>query len=610
MSFGKRFSFAFSSAQPSTALVPGVFDVAIAGHPFMLDTSLPKGTHQHQSVPYLDKYLTSPVFGSPSSAAEIGEVSLNPDVSWRRSAAAWHHGAGQKHFDLAESDRARFRTSKGIDCWTQGQISLLPDVVKKRTTTNTNLQLVTAGTYLYLADGSALLYTDDLSTWTAVTGVSTAVSSVATDGNTIWVALAAGVYSTTRGSASAASFNGLANVDLLGYANGRLMAAVGAAIYNIVDTTTPTALFTHDNTDWAWVGFCAGDTCIYAAGYSGDYSAIYRIPIKSDGTGLDAPIIAAQLPRGETALGVFNDLGQVFVGTSEGLRMATPTTSGALVLGSVTQVGPVRCATGFGRFVWFGWEDYDSTSTGLGRADLTVINTDAPAYATDLMATAQGQVSSVVTFGGKRAFAVSGVGVYEEDTNLVASGTLDSGLITFDLPDPKVAQAIDVRHTEPLVGSHSVSFSVDEGTFTLLGKHTADTAETPFTCRATKGDVFEIRQTLTRDSDTTTEGPAVTRMTLMAIPAAVSGQQLTVPVLLRSRVQPKIGSPRDGDPGDDLAFLKGLRITKQTFTYQELGHSYKATMQDWQFLPSQPTQDRKAMEGTFIAQMIVQDITT
>lgn len=715
MSLNTRFNAPFTSGASSSTLVPDPYPCAVNGRPFMIDTNQTPDQHQHASIPYLTKYLTSPVFGSPTSVAEVGESSLNPDISWRRSSAAWHHGAGQNHFDLAESDRLRFRSSKGIDVWTIGQFGLLPDTTNKRSSANTNLHGLTAGTYAYVVDGSALKYTTDFVTYSDA-GIATSISSADSDGHTVWSATGSGVYQTTRGTGSSTVYNDLV-CSLITYTKGRLMAAQGPSIYNIVsghiavptgltvapvgttgsttyayrvsannsagqtlacaqvvitngnatlsatnfnqlnwtavvgatsytvygrtsgaeleletsstnsyqdtlhivtpagalptsDTSgaAPTALFTQANSDWQWVGFATGDSCIYAAGYSGDYSAIYRIPIKSDGTGLDAPVQAGELPTGETALSIVGYLSFVYIGTTVGIRLATQASSGELQIGSAIPCGPVRCAVGFGRFVYFGWENYDTTSTGLGRLDVTVINTDAPAYATDLMATAQGHVTSVFVLNSTVAFTVAGTGLFLQSVDLVASGQIDSGLITYDLPDPKVAQSIDVRHQEPLNGTHAVALAADEGAFSLLGIHDGTTAETPFSCRTTTGEVFEVRHILTPSLTAPTMGPFIQRATLMSIPAALSGEQITVPLLIRTYDSTDSGSEFVRSIPDDLSFLKNLRKTKQSFSYQEGGVSYRATMQDYTFMTGQLTTDRSAYEGTFFAQLLVQSL--
>jgi hypothetical protein len=278
-----------------------------------------------------------------------------------------------------------------------------------------------------------------------------------------------------------------------------------------------------------------------------------------------------------------------------------------LQLGSVIPVGAVRCALGVGRFVWFGWENYDTTSTGLGRLDVTVINTDAPAYASDLMATGQGHVLSIAQQAGSVAFTVSALGVYAQSTDLVPSGSLDTGIVTFDLPDPKVAQYIDIRHQLPLAGTHAVSLSSDEGVFALLGTHSAVTPEAVFSARDSKAEVYELRHTLTRDTVTTT-GPVLNRWMLAAIPAARSGEQINVPLLLRGYDSTDSGATYPRSPVDDLVFLKALRASKQSFAYQEGRTTYKGIMQDYTWIPAQLLTDRSGFGGTFVAQILVQAV--
>ena len=94
-------------------------------------------------------------------------------------------------------------------------------------------------------------------------------------------------------------------------------------------------------------------------------------------------------------------------------------------------------------FVWFGWNgDFDGESTGLGRVDLGAFNTTTPAYASDLMATGSGVVSSIVTYGGVRYFTVEGSGLWAEDTNRVPTGFLTSRRqLNYSLPDPKISRS-------------------------------------------------------------------------------------------------------------------------------------------------------------------------
>ena len=50
---------------------------------------------------------------------EPGEQSIDNQF-WVRSQTDWSFGSGQTHYDHADSNRARFSSSVGIDPWTKG----------------------------------------------------------------------------------------------------------------------------------------------------------------------------------------------------------------------------------------------------------------------------------------------------------------------------------------------------------------------------------------------------------------------------------------------------------------------------------------------------------
>jgi hypothetical protein len=199
MRFGSRLTSSFYSGAALSSLVPGVYPVSLNGRPYMLDDSKP---FVQRTVPLLRQQA--------DASASPGEASINPEDLWRRSVESWHHGAGQTSYDRADSDPFRFRSSKGVDVWTQHALSLLPGTGQELASANTNLQLAVAGTRLYALDGTALKFTTDVAsagaaTWTAVTGMPGAAgTSIASDGFNVWTANAAnGVYATNRGSGAA-----------------------------------------------------------------------------------------------------------------------------------------------------------------------------------------------------------------------------------------------------------------------------------------------------------------------------------------------------------------------------------------------------------------------
>jgi hypothetical protein len=590
MSLALGFSSPYFTGSSRTLEVPGRFHCSLAGRPYMIDMAR-MAEFRRQSIPLLREQADNT--GAP------GEQTLSPEELWRRSQDDWTHGAGQQFLDREDSDNQRFRSSKGVDVWTRWQLSLLPATTVRRASASPSLQVLPAGDRLYIRDGAALVHSADLATFTAVTGLpATAASSLATDGYNVFSAHGAnGVFSTVRGTTTATSYNTVA-VTLLGYVKGRLMAANGPTLYNITSTTTPAALYTHPNTDFTWVGFAEGPTAIYAAGFSGDKSLIYRTVIKPDGTALDTPVIAGQLPDGEVVRAIYGYLGFLCVGTDLGVRFCAIDASGNLTIGALIRTNSaVRCFEGQDRFVWFGWTNYDATSTGLGRMDLSeFIGPLTPAYASDLMVTGQGRALSVATFRNKRVLAISGLGVYEQSNTLVTSGTLDTGLITYGLPDLKTAVYLDVRVADP-VDTNLAYISVDGGDFVLIGKRSSRLVD-PFAVGERDGETFELRHELRNDDAVTGVGPVLTRYTLRAYPRPAQGETFLVPLLLHEKINDLNERVHTQKPVVEFDRLVALRTSKRLVTLQIGAQSYTVSVDDALFQYSHLTSDGRDWNGT------------
>jgi hypothetical protein len=594
MSLALTFSDPYYTGESRSTDVPGRYHCSIGGHAYMIDTArLQEFTRR--GIPLLREQADNT--GAP------GEQTLSPEELWRRSQDDWSHGAGQTHLDRKDSDNQRFRSSKGIDVWTKWQMGLLPDTTQVRASTNTGLELAAVGSRLYVIDGAALAYSTNGTTFTAVTGLPAAApTSIATNGFDVWTAHgASGVYATNRTTGASTSYNAVA-ATLVGYVKGRLMAANGASLYNITASgTAPAALYTQPNTDWRWTGFAEGSNAIYAAGFSGDKSLVYRTAVKQDGTALDIPIVAGELPDGEIVRSISGYLGFILLGTDKGVRFAAADASGNLTIGALIRTTqPVHCFEGQDRFVWFGWSNYDGTSTGLGRLDLTVfISSLTPGYASDLMVTGQGVVRSVVTFGNKLYLTVDGLGVYAQSVNLVASGTLDTGLISYGLPDLKTAVYLDVK-LAAAVDTNNAYLSVDGKGFALVGQR-AGSAVAPFVVGEMSGETFEIRHELVNTGGDAT-GPTVTRWTLRSYPRPSQGEQFFVPVLLHERVETRAGSEHY-DPTEEFEFLVGLRESKRLVTYQIGSASHTVTVDDALFQYSHLTKNGRAWNGTALLRL-------
>lgn len=581
-------------ATGSSPEVPIPFIVAINGHLYLEDLEFKPWKRQAFRAT-----TTSTTRTQADTSNEPGEQSLSTESLWRRTQDSWHEGAGQTFLDRKNSSEFAFRSSKGINPWTQWQISLLPDTTQALSSANTNLAVAVCGSHLYLIDGQALKFTTDLSSWTTVTGTpAVTASSLCSDGHTVYVAYgASGVYSTTEGAASATQYvtTGVDATSVIRFTMGRLMIGKGAAIYNIIATgALPTALFTSNISGFTWNDFASGLSVIYASGTSGDKSTIYRIGIATDGTTLSAPVVAGQLPYGETVSALYGYVnGVLAIGTSQGWRFAEQaTTAGDLNIGPLPAVGTfplqsVGAFSGYNRFVWGAYSNYDNTSTGLFRMDPSTFTADVePAWASDLMATAQGAVLSVAHFNGTPVFTVSGVGVYGQATTYVASGSIDSGLITYGLADKKMPVFVDLSHGET-TGTIATWVSLDSGPFSLCG--TIATPNTTFDELPTPqvlSESIEIREVLTAGPGNTVT-PVLSRHTLRSVPAPAVPTDWNVVIQLRERaVLRDVSFPMV--PSAEYAYLDNLRETKQLCTLQ-VGNMgpYTVTIESIDWIPEQ-----------------------
>lgn len=576
--------------------VPGRFQIALNGRPYVLD--LASNLFRRESVPLLRNQA--------DTGGTTGENSINPQELWRRPQDSWHMGAGQRFFDKPDSDPAGFRASKGVDVWTKNLLSLLPDTAPILSATGL---LATTADWLYHA-GASLQRTNTVTgtpAWTTVTGTPGSAASVASDGFNVYTAHgAAGLYSTASGATTTTSFN-TGPATLVRYVKGRLMTANGPSIYNVTTTGAgPTALFTHPNAAFQWVDFAEGPGQIFAAGFAGDKSLIYRTAVLADGTALDTPIVAGELPDGEVVRSVTGYLGFLLIGSDLGVRLANIDASGNLTIGGLIRTpSAVLCFEPQDRFVWYGLSNYDATSTGLGRLDLSVFPAPlTPAYTSDLMADGQSAVTSVVTFAGRRVFTTAS-NVHAQTDSLVTSGTLDTGGITYGIPDDKVAVYVDVRH-EPLLGEVDLALAASPGgLLTDLGGSDAQGSTTPpFATPAGQraSDIFEVRITLRRSVTVPTAGPRVTRTNLRAYPRPTRSAVYQVPILLRESYTTDCGDVTF-DVGEELRILTALAQDQTLVTYQEGPNSHTVLVEDYTWQPYRTTPDGMAWTGTLVLKL-------
>ena len=393
---------------------------------------------------------------------------------------------------------------------------------------------------------------------------------------------------------------------------------------NINNNYPADVLYTHPNPQWVWSDAIGGATQVYFAGYIKGTSGtpvsyggcIYRSSMPgasvTSATGLGttssssvvqpwiltSPIQALPMSPDEYPTCLFSYLNYIFIGTNRGIRMTQtlsqydPTAtmtgdlkSGPLIPNILQPVSlPVTSIIGDGRFIWFSWNNYDATSTGLGKLDLSnFIAGDplAPSYASDLMITGQGTISSMVwdPYHNVPLVAVNGLGVFAPYASnaggnmvvskYVASGTITSGTFDYGIPDQKMPVYFD---TNCVISSGSVSANIilDPGspsTSTLATGSITTSGTSEVALANTKAEQFQV-QVVLNSGTSNTVSPILHRWCLKAWPTVVQGTAISVVLQLFS-VNVVSGMEIFTDPYDNFNWLEQLRQSQNLVTYTE-----------------------------------------
>jgi hypothetical protein len=530
------------------------------------------------------------------TSGEPGEQTLSPLDLWRRTQDDWGLGAGQTYFDRNEHgdragdapSRSRFQSSSGINPWTVGEASLLNAVTLARSSANSGLLCVVAGSRLYFADGQTLRYTTDLSSFSSVTGTpASTITTLATDGYTVYIGYGSAqfIHTTNTGTGAASAWGSTHKADKLGFYKNRLIGALGTALENFTSTTAKTTLtptFLTAPTGWTWDAFGEGFSHVYAAANLGDKGMIWGITITPEGTALAQPTIVGRTLDGENVKGLGFYQGIVFVGTSKGVRVAYGGRGSVQPGPLIATPSSVLCFEPQDSWVWHGLTNNDGSNTGLGRlSPADEVASQKLAWATDLMYAGQGAVRSVVTFLNRRVFTVDGVGLVAENTaSAVASGVLNVGRVTYGVPDRKFFRYAEVQtQAVGAGGSVGVQASADGGTYSpsvsvTAAAQTVDLADAGGDTLT--GRDLNLRFTLTRNTDLSS--PKLTRWSLRSLPIPRRGRAYRVVLDLRESWVDPMGQEHWMDVAAENDFLVGLENAGVPVTLQIGNRRYEAVI--------------------------------
>jgi hypothetical protein len=528
-----------------------IYDVAIGGQPFLLASS-DKYPYQRQTATYRKQQF--------DNTKEVGEQSF--EGWWLRSQSSFHLGAGINYLDpyLSENVQYRFNDSAGVDVWTQGQVSMLPDTTNVFTLSD-DIQMFGATDSL---DQDCVFVSDDATltripssgtgaTTIAYGGSGSDITSLAQDGLNYYAANNTGIYrgALTGTGATGSIYYQTGDNTVIGFVKQRLVAAIGPSVYEITSATGATGplvadkRYTHPDTDWNWTAIVEGPQAVYASGYRGTNSSIFKFSLSTAGVmpTLTQAVTAADFPDDEhvTALGVY--LGTyMLIGTNRGIRVGLIDANGDISYGPLTyEKSDASHTLSFAfkdRFAYATVTNAIDGKSGLIRIDLSQETEPGRyAYAKDLSAGVTGNCRAVAFIGdtGRAAFAVAGSGVYfEHATNKTPTGFLDTGYIRYATIEKKYFKLIKPRFDTPMFGTCVISTKEVDGDInsiiTIAGNIPALNTDLA-TNVSQPQEELAFRFTFARSSTDATKGPVFDGYQVKSLPAVNRARQLTIPLV-------------------------------------------------------------------------------
>jgi hypothetical protein len=512
----------------STDVDVGGYDLLVGGHGFRLATDT--------RFPY--SRGTDPVTVHRfDSSLEPGEQTLSP-LPWIKSQSSFHGGAGQLNLEQGftafqyqqeQVEHVRFDASLGIDCWTPGQVSRLPDTLLAPVGYTPSCFVTAAsaaGVDSAVLGGAGKLQTavwssgpdaaptiSNIDLTGAVFGgaANCNVTSLTTDGSNYYGVVqltvagsTAGVFtiiiSGVMGSATApkAMYDCPAAAQLpavVGWAKQRLMAGVGTSMYELVasaaaHTALPVAKYTSPTSTWLWTAISESPSGVLTAGQAGSQSSILELTLD---TSAAAPVLlggatVAVLPLGERVVSMGAILGSFLaIGTTTGVRIASfDTYTGSLKYGpkSLETTSPVYGITARDRFVYAGYSNQqEDGKTGVARIDLSMVIDAAGrnAWAADMRPptsapTGLGTVVAVGTLpASARIVFVTPEGIHVEGNGAGSDGDawIRTSRIRYDTAELKLFKlgrihgTLDIANIQ-ITGISPFASDVDLGTFGFI----------------------------------------------------------------------------------------------------------------------------------------------
>jgi hypothetical protein len=525
----------------------------------------------------------------------------------------------------------------------QGNVTLLRRPTKTQaTTTAVSLETVSVSgaDCILVQDGATLKITDGTTSamTTISAGVVTNIYSSCNDGLNAYYIDGTNIIKTplTGASTSIVRVHGKTVTSAaMGYVKQRIVVGINNAIYEMptasTSTTMVSAVYTHPNTSWRWVSIAESGTAIYAAGYAGASSAIYKFNLDSTGAMpvLTSAITAAVVPDGEIIYSIYVHLmSYILIGTNKGVRVGSiDPNNGNITYGPlmINTERPIRAFDAHNAYVYACSSFYDEVTNtnipGIYRIDLsTEVDNLRFAYQADIYPEDinTGEAVDVCWLGKSDQLAflcatisnsvlpTGDLGIYVQSaTELYTSGYIETGQIRYNTLEPKNFKRI-VARGEFTAGSMTIStIDATNHQYDLINYDTVvGSPEVTITQPSGAQDSIGLRFTLYRDSTTISSGPTFHGYQLKAVPATPRSRLITVPLMNFDTETDKYNSTigYEGRAIERLAALENAESTGDVVTWQDFrtGELAQCLIEEVKFTDITPPDKRLTGYGGII----------
>jgi hypothetical protein len=398
------------------------------------------------------------------------------------------------------------------------------------------------------------------------------------------------------------------------YTKERIVMCVNDKVYEFSSSATvlPTAVYSHNDPDHIFTSITSSGAAIYIAGYSGIQSNIYKFTLTTSSGAmptLTSAITAAELPVGEITFKIAYYLGNMAIGTNQGMRMADVNsldgsiTYGALIFESDQ---PVYDFAFRDRYIW--------AATGVeGQAGVTRVDMGQPLgnllfpYAYDLYNPSDtlNHYTTACAFLGdtnRLAFCNAGNGadgtIYVESAStLVAEGTLRTGYVRYNTLELKIFKLMQARVDTTNGGLYIDSIDYADN-FYRIGTFTQESnvPEVNINYPQASQEYLGFQFTLTRSTTDTSKGPLFTGYQIKALPAIPRQRLIQYPLSCYDHESDHFGVEVgfEGSAYDRMTQLESIENVGDTIRVEDFrtGESYIGLIEELDFRNATPSDKR------------------